>query len=227
MMKIVRRASAIRACRIEHLRLMSTSQQSRQPADPAEEPEDSHEEEAPTSQPREQQPQEESVIEKMKKKFRAATETSDAEISRLKTEVDNWRKECARIQADAYNHAERLKEQKKSASTYAIRKFAKDLLPVVDVLEKAVGQDNVTKDQLLEGVKLTQKDFLRVLESHNVKRMPCEGIFNPNMHEVVYQQPHEKPTGTIINVLTEGYTIGEQTLRGAKVGISSGPPDGA
>lgn len=147
------------------------------------------------------------------------------ELERLRSEIELWKGETARIQADAYNNAERLKREKKNADTYAIRTFSKALLPVVDVLERALEQDNATAEQMLEGIKLTHKQFLSCLEKHNVHKVPTTGVFSPNLHEVVFQQPSEEPSGTILQVLTTGYKIGDQTLRGAKVSISSGPAE--
>merc|ERR1719166_801008 len=134
----------------------------------------------------------------------------EEEVERLKSEIELWKREAARIQADAYNNAERLKREKKNADLYAIRTFAKALLPVVDVLE---------------GIELTHKNFISVLEKHNIHKIPTTGTFSPNLHEVVFQVPSEEPAGTIQQVLTTGYKIGDQTLRGSKVSISQGPPD--
>jgi len=144
----------------------------------------------------------------------------------LAEELELWKKETARIQADAYNHAERLKKDKKNAEVYAIKRFAKDILPVVDVLEKAVAIEDQTFEQLLEGVQLTLKNVHGVMDKHNVTKIPSMGeMFSPSYHEVMFQFPHEEPNGTIIQVIQEGYRLGDQTLRGAKVGISSGPAD--
>jgi len=144
----------------------------------------------------------------------------------LAEELELWKKETARIQADAYNHAERLKKDKKNAEIYAIKRFAKDILPVVDVLEKAVAIEDQTFEQLLEGVQLTLKNVHDVMDKNNVKRIPSMGeLFSPSYHEVMFQFPNEAPNGTILQVIQEGYRLGDQTLRGAKVGISSGPAE--
>jgi len=145
---------------------------------------------------------------------------------RLSEELELWKKEAARIQADAYNHATRLRKDKKNAEVYAIKRFAKDLLPVVDVLEKAVQIEDQSFEQLFEGVELTLKVVHDVLDKNNLTKIPSKGEkFDPNSHEVVFQTPNEAENGTIIQVIQEGYTLGDHTLRGAKVGISSGPPE--
>jgi len=148
------------------------------------------------------------------------------ETVKLAEEIELWKKEAARIQADAYNHAARLKKDKKNAEVYAIKRFAKDVLPVVDVLEKALEIENQTLDQLREGVQLTLKSVYGVLEKNSVSKIPSMGEkFDPNFHEVMFQLPNEAENGTIVQVIQEGYRLGEHTLRGAKVGVSSGPPE--
>jgi len=149
-----------------------------------------------------------------------------AQTVQLAEEIELWKKEAARIQADAYNHAARLKKDKKSAEVYAIKRFAKDILPVVDVLEKAIEIEDQTVEQLREGVMLTLKSVYGVLDKNNLSKIPSMGEkFNPNSHEVMFQTPHEAESGTIIQLIQEGYRLGEHTLRGAKVGVSSGPPE--
>lgn len=148
----------------------------------------------------------------------------EGEVEKLKETVDSWKQEAARITADAFNHAERLKKDVKKAETFAIRSFAKDLLEVADTLDKAL--ETTKKDehnaQLFDGITLTQQQLSKVFEKFNVRRVDSTGIFNPNLHEVMFQVPDaEKPAGTIIQVVTEGYKLGEQTLRGAKVGVTS------
>jgi len=155
-----------------------------------------------------------------------AQEKLQAETVKLAEEIELWKKEAARIQADAYNHAARLKKDKKNAEVYAIKRFAKDVLPVVDVLEKALEIENQTLDQLREGVQLTLKSVYGVLEKNSVSKIPSMGEkFDPNFHEVMFQLPNEAENGTIVQVIQEGYRLGEHTLRGAKVGVSSGPPE--
>jgi len=144
----------------------------------------------------------------------------------LTEEIELWKKEAARIQADAYNHAARLKKDKKNAEVYAIKRFANDILPVVDVLEKAVEIESQTIEQLREGVQLTLRNVYGVLDKNNVSKISSMGVkFNPNFHEVMFQTPNEAESGTIIQVIQEGYRLGDHTLRGAKVGVSSGPPE--
>jgi len=155
-----------------------------------------------------------------------AEQSLEERTVQLTEEIELWKKETARIQADAYNHATRLKKDKKNAEVYAIKRFAKDLLPVVDVLEKAIDIEDQTLEQLREGVVLTLKNVHGVLNKNNVTKIHSMGEkFNPNSHEVMFQTPNEAENGTIIQVIQEGYKLGDLTLRGAKVGISSGPPE--
>ncbi len=78
----------------------------------------------------------------------------------------------------------------------------------------------------IEGIELTQKDFLSRLARHGIKKLDPQGAkFDPNMHEALFEIPDESvPAGTVLQVVEAGYAIGDRVLRPAKVGISKGGP---
>jgi len=85
------------------------------------------------------------------------------------------------------------------------------------------GKENKT---LLDGVDLTERDLLKKLESHGVRKLSPEGQkFDPNLHQAMFEIPDEtKPNGTVMQVVQAGYVIGERVLRPAMVGVSKGGP---
>src|SRR5262249_54071620 len=77
---------------------------------------------------------------------------------------------------------------------------------------------------IIEGVELTEKEMLRSLESHGVKKLnPVGERFDPNFHEAMFEVPDPSvPSGTVTKVVEAGYSIGSRALRPAKVGVASG-----
>jgi molecular chaperone GrpE len=82
---------------------------------------------------------------------------------------------------------------------------------------------------LVEGIELTERDLLKTLERHGVKRVEPQGQkFDPNMHQAMFEVPNEElPAGTVTQVIQTGYAIGERVLRPALVGVSKGGPKAA
>jgi molecular chaperone GrpE len=79
------------------------------------------------------------------------------------------------------------------------------------------------------GVDLTERDLLKVLERHGVKKLEPEGQkFDPNLHQAMFEAPDANvPKGMVVQVMQAGFTIGGRVLRPALVGVSSGQPKAA
>jgi molecular chaperone GrpE len=94
-----------------------------------------------------------------------------------------------------------------------------------DLREKA---DAGTK-ALLDGVELTERELLKVLEKHGVKKFdPLGEKFDPNLHQAMYEIPDpSQPAGTVAQVVQPGYMIGERVLRPALVAVAKGGPKAA
>jgi molecular chaperone GrpE len=79
---------------------------------------------------------------------------------------------------------------------------------------------------LIEGVELTERELLKVLQKNGVKKFSPEGEkFDPNQHEAMYEMPTaDLPAGHVAQVMQAGYMLGDRVLRPAMVGVSKGPP---
>jgi len=150
------------------------------------------------------------------------------ELETLKLELAAMQDKYARVHADFDNIKKRLEREKYQALEYAQEKFAKDLIPVVDSLEgaitatKAEAEPEQLLEKLEEGVELTMKQFLSVLEKHGITQVSEEEPFDPNIHHAVQQtdsQDHE--SGEIVNTFQKGYKYKERTLRDAMVVIAN------
>ncbi len=142
-----------------------------------------------------------------------------ATIERLESEVKDAKETAARANAESYNAQRRMEAETDKAKKYALQKFAKELLEVVDNLERAIdsGEKAGTDESTLEGLKLTHKSLLTVLEKNGVVSVGAVGdAFNPDIHEAVGIFP-DAEKDVIGQVLQKGYTLNERTLRPAMV----------
>jgi molecular chaperone GrpE len=154
-------------------------------------------------------------------------ENLNAENTALKDRV-------LRTMADMENMRRRTEKEVADAKQYGVANFAREMLSVVDNLRRAVTSvpaEEATNASgalktLVEGVELTERDFLSRLARFGVKPLDPEGKkFDPNMHEALFEIPNETvPTGTVLQVVETGYSIGDRVLRPAKVGVSRGGP---
>lgn len=154
-----------------------------------------------------------------------AKEAADARDRMLRTlaEMENLRKRTAREVSDA--------------RTYGITGFARDVLDIADNLQRALdavpAETRAAADPglkaLIEGVELTERSLLNTLEKNGVKKLDPSGQkFDPNFHQAMYEVPDPSvPSGTVVQVVQAGYTIGERVLRPALVGVSKGGPKAA
>lgn len=157
-----------------------------------------------------------------------------AVLEKLVAENAELKDRALRALAETENMRRRSEREAADARTYAVTSFARDLLSVVDNLERALGSlaeeqrasaDPVLKG-LIEGVELTARDMASVLGRHGVKRLDPKGEkFDPNFHQAMFEAPDESvPPGAVSQVMQSGWKIGERVLRPALVGVSKGAP---
>ena len=157
----------------------------------------------------------------------ATIDTLPDELETLRAESAGFKDRLLRTMADMENLRRRTDREVADARTYGATNFARDMLSVADNLRRGI--ESVVADgadpalaSFLEGVKLTEADFLSRLTRHGVKKIePMGQKFDPNRHEALFEMPDESvPPGTVVQVMEAGYTIGERVLRPAKVGVS-------
>jgi molecular chaperone GrpE len=155
----------------------------------------------------------------------------EARVRELESQQSDLTDRLLRAHADMENLRKRTEREKQDSARYAISKFALDMVGIGDNFQRAVAavpasareQDGAVRS-LIEGVEMTERAFLQVLERHGVKPIdPIGEPFNPNLHQAVMEQEAtEVPTGTVIKVFQPGYIIEERVLRPAMVVVSRG-----
>ena len=153
----------------------------------------------------------------------------DAEIDSLRTENEELRDKLLRTYAEMENLRKRLERDRRDAETYGGTKLARELLPVHDnlkrALEAATEEQRAAASALLEGVELTQRELLNAFEKHKITRIDPEmgEKFDPKLHQAMFEAPMPGvAAGCVLQVMTEGFMIGDRLLRPAQVGVSSG-----
>ena len=110
------------------------------------------------------------------------------------------------------------------AHKYAIERFAEDMLPVKDALEKTLEAGNVSLDSLRAGAELTLKALQTAFERAKVVELNPEGEkFDPNLHQAMQMVPSPLPANTVAAVFQKGYLVNDRVLRPALVTVSQGP----
>jgi len=157
-----------------------------------------------------------------------------AVIDKLEQERAELKDKLLRALADMENLRRRSERELADARTYAIGKFAADMLGVADNMGRAHGAipaearaaAEPTLKTLLEGVELVERDMIRALEKHGVRKIePLGEKFDPNFHQAMFELPDPSvPNGTVAQVVQGGYVIGDRVLRPALVGVARGGP---
>ncbi|MBP7003151.1 nucleotide exchange factor GrpE [Amaricoccus sp.] len=179
---------------------------------------------------------EDRFLDDIEAEFEDADEPSPAEVeadeaATLKAEAADLKDRLLRALAETENLRKRAERDRRDAEVYGATRLARDLLPVYDnfarALDSATDAARAAAPGLLEGIELTQRALLSALEKNKIVRIdPQPGErFDPNLHQAMFEAPVPgTKAGEIIQVLSEGFTIGDRLLRPAQVGVSSGGP---
>jgi molecular chaperone GrpE len=169
----------------------------------------------------------------------AAPDAAD-EAARLAAEVDTLQGQIAdltdrllRAHAEMDNIRKRAEREREETAKYAISKFAREVVTVADNFERAIqavpagaaDEDGALKS-LVDGVSITERELLNVLERNGVRRINPKGeAFNPHRHQAMMEmQNPEVAPGTILEVFQCGYEIEDRVLRPAMVVVAKGGP---
>jgi molecular chaperone GrpE len=154
-------------------------------------------------------------------------------VATLRAEVAELKDRLLRAHAEAENIRKRGEREKEETAKYAITRLARDIVNVGDNFQRAIDavpaeaaeRDDALKS-FLEGVTMTERELLNVLERYGIKRIqPMNEPFNPHIHQAVMELPRsDVPAGTIVQVFQAGFLIEERVLRPAMVGVAKGGP---
>ena len=151
-----------------------------------------------------------------------------APLDAVIAERDEWKDRALRVAAEMENLKRRSEAQQNDARAFAIQRFAKDLLPVADSLQRAL--QAAPKDSegpaaaLVAGLELVEKSLQGAFASNNLKQVaPGPGeVFDPHLHQAMMEQPSETvPGGTVLQTMQAGYELFGRTIRPAMVVVAA------
>lgn len=150
-------------------------------------------------------------------------------IAELEAEVAKLTDRLMRALAEGENLRKRAERDRRDAEIYGGQKLARDLLSTFDNMTRAL--EHITDEQreankaLIDGIELTSRELISTFEKHQIVRVaPDKGDkFDPNLHQAMFEAPvADVKAGHIVQVMQEGFKIGDRLLRPAQVGVSSG-----
>jgi molecular chaperone GrpE len=144
------------------------------------------------------------------------------ELAILATERDEYLALAQRTQADFENYRKRVARESALAQERGVAKLAKELLPALDNLDRAL-EAAATDDPLLDGVRLVRAELSAGLGRLGIESFGAAGdTFDPVEHEAVAQQPVEgAPSGSVVEVYQPGYRLGANVIRPARVLVAA------
>jgi molecular chaperone GrpE len=144
------------------------------------------------------------------------------ELVTVAAERDEYLALAQRTQADFENYRKRVARESALASERGVVKLARELLPALDNLDRALEAAD-QDDPLLQGVRLVREELAAALGRVGIESFsPTGEIFDPSFHEAVVHQPVEGATsGTVAEVYQPGYRLGEQIIRPARVVVAA------
>ena len=156
----------------------------------------------------------------------------EGSVEALTRDVAEAKDRTLRTLVEMENLRKRTQREVADARTYGITAFARDVLDIADNLQRALDAVPMEAREaadpglkaLIEGVELTERSLHKTLEKNGVQKLdPLGEKFDPNFHQAMYEVPDSTvPTGTVVQVVQGGYTIGERVLRPALVAVAKG-----
>ena len=155
-------------------------------------------------------------------------------LEKLTAENAELKDRNLRTLAEMENLRRRTEKEVADSRIYGVTNFARDMLTFADNLQRAIASVPAEArasaegplKAFVEGIEVTERDFLSRLAKYGVKKIEPQGQkFDPNMHEALFEMPDPSvPAGTVVQVMEAGYSIGDRCLRPAKVGVARGGP---
>jgi len=151
---------------------------------------------------------------------------TQAELERRLEEVERERDEylndLKRVVADFENYRKRAARDQASLVARAHERLVKELLPVLDDLERALAAaEEHEEGKLEEGVRLVHRELKDALDREGLAEIETNVRFDPHVHEALLSQPSEAEEGAVLDVLQKGYRLGDRVLRPARVVVAA------
>ncbi|HZO50097.1 MAG TPA: nucleotide exchange factor GrpE [Gaiellaceae bacterium] len=145
-----------------------------------------------------------------------------ARLEQAEAKRDEYLRDLQRLAADFDNYRKRALRDQEALVARAHERLVKELLPVLDDLERALDAAEVHDEKsVVEGVRLVQQALRAALEKEGLAEIEADGAFDPHVHEALLAQPGEgAEPGSVLQVVQKGYRLGDRVLRPARVVVA-------
>jgi molecular chaperone GrpE len=152
----------------------------------------------------------------------APEHTIEERLAALEAERDEYLNDLKRVAAEFENYRKRVLRDQESLVARAHERLVRELLPVLDDLERALAAAEEHEEaKLEEGVRLVHRELKAALDREGIAEIDTEGHFDPHVHEALLSQPSEAEEGSVLEVLQKGYKLGNHVLRPARVVVAA------
>ncbi len=143
-------------------------------------------------------------------------------LAALEAERDEYLNDLKRVAAEFENYRKRVSRDQESLVARAHERLVKELLPVLDDLERALAAAEEHEEaKLEEGVRLVHRELRSALDREGLAEIETNGHFDPHVHEALLTQPSEAEEGSVLEVIQKGYKLGDHVLRPARVVVAA------
>jgi molecular chaperone GrpE len=143
------------------------------------------------------------------------------ELSRLKSESAAYLDRLARLQAEFDNYRKRNAREQQDFRDYALADAVKQLLPILDSLDRALKTPSASVEDFRSGIELIDRQFHDALARLGVEPIIAEGPFDPTLHQAVQMVPSDAvPENHVLDELQRGYRLKDRLLRPAMVRVA-------
>ena len=143
-------------------------------------------------------------------------------LAALEADRDERVNDLKRVAADFENYRKRVARDQESLVARAHERLVKELLPVLDDLERALAAAEEHEEaKLEEGVRLVHRSLRDALTREGLAEIETNGRFDPHVHEALLSQPSEAEEGSVLEVLQKGYRLGDHVIRPARVIVAA------
>lgn len=155
----------------------------------------------------------------------------EAALAKANATVDSQKDSVVRAKAEVDNIRRRAAADVDKANKFALEKFASELLPIIDNLERAVtfaDKENEATKPILEGIELTHQSFISTVTKFGMTVVDPQGeTFNPDLHQAMsIQENAELPPNSVMAVMQKGYSLNGRLIRPAMVMVTKAPSEG-
>jgi molecular chaperone GrpE len=158
---------------------------------------------------------------------RSAAVEDDDRLAAAEAKAQEHLNDLKRLAAEFENYKKRTAREQAALSARATEGLVKELLPIVDDLERALqAAEEHEEAKLEEGVRLVHRQLASALEREGLAEIETEGKFDPHVHEALLSQPSDAKEGSVIEVLQKGYRLGDRVLRPARVVVAAPKENG-